>query len=176
MPSIDWSDIPDVKHEAKVKYPALGPGWYVMKVTHVDVGKSKDGFESWTLALVVTEPGPIDHPDVSPQYDVMGRRVWDSIFWGGATEAKAAHCLQRAKLIYSRLGAPLLETQCPEDLLGKYAKVEVETEFYNGREKNRVTFAGYDHYPPFPPDDPNSSEVPAGEPPPKRLDDSEIPF
>lgn len=120
MPVVKWNDVPDP--DDFPKHPA---GDYPVRVVKID----EDIYANpivWTMTLEITE-GPL-----------LGQRFQDKMWF-------SEKALKRVKLVCSRfkLDTEGEVTLLPEHLLGREAWCHLEVETWEGKERNKVPFAGY---------------------------------
>jgi hypothetical protein len=125
MPNINWNDA-----EAPKDFGVLPDGIYPAVVVNVKPGWTKAGDEMWNLTFEIM--GGI----------YAGRKIFDNLVF------KKGSCLGRVRQAFQAFGFATDGSSYVEieNIYGKECLINLETEEYNGKKKNIVTFAnGYYH-------------------------------
>lgn len=121
MPKFDFTETPD-----RAEFEPVPEGEYLCVVSRVDEKETQAGDTMWGIGLEILEG---EH---------KGRLIFDNLVF-------VASCKPRLKVVFHRFGFPVDEPfdASPSDLEGKRIYVTTEIEEYNGKDRNKVTFAGY---------------------------------
>jgi len=119
MPKIDLDKVSD-----SAEFELLIPGSYPMECVRAEAKTSNAGNEVWHLDLLAYREGV---------------HVFDNLTW-------TPKAMSRVKLALKGFGVALSGEQnyTPEMLIGRRATVTVITETWEGKQRNKVVFAGYE--------------------------------
>lgn len=123
MPNVDMGTIEDA-----AEFGVVPNGKYLCEVIECVASETAKGNEMWNITMKI----------VGGKFN--NRRIWDRVVFA---EGKA---MSRMKLVTTRLGIAkdFKGNLRPDMLMGRRANVTVETEEYDGKERNKVTFDGYE--------------------------------
>lgn len=118
---VNWDEVPE-----SGGFEPLPPGTYRGEIKNVDERTTRAGDPMWHLDIKVL------------QGEHRGRHVFDNLFFSKSG-------LRRVKNVGKQLGLPVEGTSelRPSDLVGLRVRVIVELEEYEGRQRNAVTYNGY---------------------------------